>query len=172
MPRHDHVPHGLRPDGVGRDLPVAKPHDERLPARPQKLAQRAPERPRSAGKAPRLVPVQCFQLSRDIRAARLAERLLALSIQNPHHSYMNAVPVLLARDDARELRLLVRGAEIQLPRLHSQICSWLHDPHLAASFGSGGGEYTKKIFQNREKKIDFMKPCRYNVFLHETVFVS
>lgn len=35
VPRHDHVPHGLRPDGVRRDLPVAQSHDERLPARPQ-----------------------------------------------------------------------------------------------------------------------------------------
>ena len=35
VPRHDHVPHGLRPDGVGRNVPVAKPHNKRLPARPQ-----------------------------------------------------------------------------------------------------------------------------------------
>ena len=40
MPRHDVIADGLGPDGVWSDLPVAEPDDERLPARPQQLAQR------------------------------------------------------------------------------------------------------------------------------------
>lgn len=40
MARDDQTLHGLRADGVGRDVPVAQPDDERLPARPQQLAQR------------------------------------------------------------------------------------------------------------------------------------
>ena len=106
MPRHDEIADGLGPDGVGRDLPVAEADDERLPARPQQLAQRPADRPRRCGKAPGLPPRQRVELGCDVGAARLAERLLALGVENAHERHAHAAAVGLAREHAGQPRLL------------------------------------------------------------------
>ena len=71
-------------------------------------------------------PRQRVELGRDIGAARLAERLLALGACDFHDCHAYTVPLLFARGDAGKLRLFLRGALIQRLGLHRQIRSWLH----------------------------------------------
>ena len=96
-------------------------------------------------------PRQRVELGRDVGAARLAERLLALGVENAHERHAHAAAVGLAREHAGQPRLLACRALKKFLCLHCQIGSWQHLTHLPLSFLPACAHYAK-FFKKSEKK--------------------